>query len=139
MIKSKKLFVSASLLAFFIFTGTSCRKQSTQPEQEAVITSIQFSLYTSKDFLGDESNISFTVFVQDLQNQVIWDSALAPMKAKEIPGIANTLVIQKTVTSPDRQILKAGFKYSIENVGNSWFYDTCNAGASFKEIKFNFQ
>jgi hypothetical protein len=139
MIKSKRLFVSAGLLAFFIFTETSCSKQSTLPEQETVATSIQFSLYTSKDFLGDESNISFTVFVQDLQNQVIWDSALAPMKAKEIPGIANALVIQKSVSSPARQILKAGFKYSIENVGNSWFYDTCNAGASFKEIKFNFQ
>ena len=140
MIKLKQLFIFSIFLASSTLTGTSCKKQTTDPKEDTtVLRKIQFSHYTNSDLSEDNNNISFTVLVEDLQNHVLWDSALAPMKIKDIPDLAHKLFIEKTVTDDGSQILKVGFNYSIENVGYSWFYDTCSAGETFKKVDFNFQ
>ena len=135
------------LVALFIFgvvsilIETSCNKNSTNPNEDRATTQrkIQFILYTTADFSDDESNISFSVSIQNSQNQVLWDSSMAPMKIKDIPDLAHKLLIEKTFVGDGNETLKVGFNYSIENVGYSWFYDTCSVGETFKQVNFDFQ
>jgi len=43
------------------------------------------------------------------------------------------------VPNNDNSLLKAGFRYSIENVGSSWHWDSSDAGETFTIVDFNFQ
>ena len=134
-----KRFILFSVLFAAIFsTIISCKKETNGSGGDAVVRNIQFSLYTSADFSDDDNNISFSLVIQDLQNRILWDSALATMKIKDIPNLEHELIIQKSFSGTD-QILKVGFNYSIEDVGYSWFYDTCGAGITHKEVSFDFQ
>jgi hypothetical protein len=130
-----------SVLCFSIFlTGTSCKKQTTeQPPVYTVPRKVQFVLYTDKDFSDNNQLITFELFIQKMPNQVLWDSVLPPMKIKDIPGPANKWILEKWVPGNEPSLLKTGFYYSIENVGNSWFIDTFKVGETFKTIEFNFQ
>ena len=141
MIKLKRLFAFFIFGVVSIFIETSCNKNSTNPNEGQAKTQrkIQFILYTTADFSDDESNISFSVSIQNSQNQVLWDSSLAPMKIKDIPDLAHKLLVEKTFADDGNEILKVGFNYSIENVGYSWFYDTCSVGETFKQVNFDFQ
>jgi len=134
----KRFIFLAVLFAAIFSTVISCKKETNEAGSDAIVRNIQFSLYTSADFSDDDNNISFSVVIQDLQNRVLWDSALATMKIKDIPSLEHKLVIQKSFSGTD-QILKVGFNYSIEDVGYSWFHDTCGAGITYKEITFDFQ
>jgi len=99
---------------------------------------IRFQLYTSQDFSGNTSVISFSLFIRNA-NRILLDSALAPMQIKDIPDAAHKLVIEKTVTGNDNSDLAAGFRYEIQNVGNSSYIDTSKAGNTFKIIDYAFQ
>jgi len=99
---------------------------------------IRFVLYTDQDFSNDNNNITFTLFIHNSKNEVLWDSVFAPIKINEIPGQANKVVVEKTVPNDDHSLLKAGFLYSIENVGNSWYYDSSSVGQPLKIVEFNF-
>jgi hypothetical protein len=122
-----------------LFTA-SCKKNTiVNPSQNQTGSrKIQFTLYTDKDFSGDNDNIVFKLSMQNASNQPLWDSILPPMKVREIPDFAHKLVIQRTVPGNYNLTLKAGFNYSIENVGYSWYYGVSNAGENYKEIVFNF-
>jgi len=128
-----------------ILMGTACKKPTIGhtsdktldiPEPPRVV---QFSLYTDKDFSNDNKNITFTLFIQNPANQMLWDSVLMPMKIKDIPNLAHKLVVEKTVPGNDGSLLKVGFRYTIENVGISWYFDSSSAGENFKIINFNFR
>ena len=134
----KRFILFAVFFAAIFSTIISCKKETHGSGGDMIIRNIQFSLYTSADFQDDDDDISFSVVIQDLQNRVLWDSALATMKIKDIPNLEHKLVIQKSFSAND-QILKVGFNYSIEDVGYSWFYDTCSVGVIYKEINFDFQ
>ena len=127
---------------FFLFSltfliVTSCKKESTDhPETPR---KIQFSLYTDKDFSTDNSNIVFTVVIENSTNKVLWDSTLATMKIKDIPDLAHKLVIEKLAPGNNNSLLRVGFLYTIENVGNSWHWDYSNPGETFKKVEFNFK
>jgi hypothetical protein len=123
------------LFATMVF-ATSCKKEATQARPNAERT-IKFSLYTERDFSSDNDNITFSLFIKNHSN-TIFDSALATMRVKDIPNLANKLVFIKSV-SGDGSELAAGFNYSIENVGMSWYIDTCGAQELFKEINFSFK
>lgn len=97
---------------------------------------IRFQLYTNQDFSGNTSLISFSLFIRNT-NKTILDSSLASMQIKDIPDEAHKIVIEKTVS--DNSDLAAGFRYEIQNVGNSSYTDTSKAGSMFKVIDFSFQ
>ena len=124
-----------------ILVGTSCKKQTMDPipGNPEVHRKIQFALYSDKDFSNDNGNITFTLSIQKLTSQVLWDSVLPQMKIKDIPDVAHKLVIEKLVPNNDNSLLKVGFRYAIENVGSSWHWDSSDAGETFTIVDFNFQ
>jgi hypothetical protein len=122
-----------------LLSGTSCSKQSSTAPENRIPRKVQFILYTDKDFSNNNGIITFELSIQKLPNHVLWDSVLPPMKIKDIPGPANKWVIEKWVPGNDPSLLKTGFYYSIENVGNSWFIDSFKVGDTVKTIEYNFQ
>ncbi len=70
---------------------------------------------------------------------MLWDTVLAAMKIKDIPGPANKWVFDQWVPGNDPSLLKTAFYYSIENVGNSWFIDSFKVGDTLKILDFNFK
>lgn len=128
----------STVILLLILLVTSCKKEST-PAKDEVARKIQFQLYTDKDFSTDNHLISFRLLIQKEDNTVLWDSTLASMKIKEIPGVTNKLVIEKPVPGNDPSLLKLQFLYTIENVGISWYIDTSSAGQKFKLVDFNFR
>ena len=136
-----RFFSRCSALAFFvILNGTFCKKQTTeQPPINTVPRKVQFVLYTDKDFSDNNQLITFELSIQKSSNEVLWDSVLPTMKIKDIPGPANKWVIEKWVPGNDPSLLKTGFYYAIENVGNSWFIDSFKVGETFKSVVYNFQ
>ena len=124
-----------------IFTATSCKKQNTDevPGDPASARKVRYLLYSDKDLSGDQNAITFTLSIQNSNNQTLWDSVLTTIKIKDIPDLAHKFVVEKTVPGNDNSLLKVGFYYSIENIGNSWHLDAFDAGAIFKTVDFNFQ
>lgn len=138
-INKMKFLLSVSIFCVSItLIGTSCQKQVID-QVPANPRKIQFVLYSDKDFSNDNGNISFTLSIQKLPNQVLWDSALSQMRIKDIPDLAHKLVIEKLVPNNDKSLLKVGFHYSIENVGSSSHWNSSNAGETFTIVDFNFQ
>ncbi|HEV8271979.1 MAG TPA: hypothetical protein VGQ04_11785 [Chitinophagaceae bacterium] len=149
----KKVTVLSSLLVLVISVVTSCIKQTEVqlPVSNQVDRKVQFGLYTDKDLSGDNNTITFKLSILKITNevsdgsspdsptQVLWDSILAPMKIKEIPQLAQKLVIEKTVIADEASLLKVGFFYTIENVGHATHFNTFPAGETFKIVDFNFQ
>jgi hypothetical protein len=137
-----KLLTIMSILAVStILVGTACKKQTIarEPESPAVLRKVQYGIYTDKDFSTSNNNIVFTLIIANSSNQNIWDSVLAPMKIKDIPDLAHKIVIEKSILANVNTLLKVGFYYSIENVGNSSHVDSFNGGEIFKTFDFNFQ
>jgi len=130
-----------STFIILVFTGmlaTSSCKKDRYPAKPIPARTIQFTLYTEKDFSDDNHNITFSVFIRT-HTRTLFDSTLSVMKIKDIPGTANKIVIEKKVPNDDGSDLAVGFNYTIENVGISWHTDTCQAGNTFKIVNFAFQ
>ena len=121
-----------------ILTLASCKKSVilTPADQSR---KIRYVLYTDQDFSTDNNNIVFTLFIKKTNGQVLWDTVLTAMKVKDIPNSTHKFIIEHAVPGKDNSTLKVGFDYTIENVGNSWFFDAINEGETFKEIIFNFK
>ena len=132
-----KTYLLTIFCAFAILFIESCKESTII--NPAVPRKIKFILYTDKDFSGDNDNITFRLSIQNTSNQTLWDSVLTTMKIKDIPDLAHKLVVEKAVPNNYNGVIKAGFYYTIENVGYSWHYDMSNAGEKYKEISFNFQ
>jgi hypothetical protein len=119
---------------FILVFLLSCRKSSQTPPDTR---KVKFQLYTTDDFSSSSEKINFTVVI-NANNTRLWDSALAPMRIKDIPGPGNKLVIEKAVPGNYSGDLVVGFLYAIENVGNSWHLDSSKAGSTLKIIDYNF-
>ena len=137
----KYLSFISILCGSIILIGTSCKKQITDEglEKRINLRKVEFLLYTDKDFSDDNHTVTFKVSIKKSTNQILWDSALAPMKIKDIPDPAHKLIISKIVPGNDPSLLKVGFYYSIKDVGNSWYLNAFNVGETFKIVDFNFQ
>ena len=137
----KYLSIISILCVSTILIGTACKKQITYNASGSskILRKVQFVLYTDKDFSSDNHTITFKVSIKKSGNQVLWDSTLAPMKIKDIPNLANKLIIVKAVPGNDPSLLKVGFYYTIKDVGNSWYLNAFNVGETFKVVNFNFQ
>ncbi len=135
----KKYAILTVLVLAIMVTVTSCTKSSSSPVVYPERT-FRFVLHTEKDFSGNTENIVFSLFIRkaNTANTVIFDSTLSPMQIKDIPNASKELVFEKKIAD-DGSDLTAGFLYAIQNVGNSWYIDTCKSGVSLKVIDYSFQ
>ena len=136
----KKFIVTISAVCLVVVSMMSCKKKYPSVNEMLPSTErkISFQLYTNQDFSANTSVINFSVFIRKANN-ILFDSALAPMQIKDIPNAAHKLIVEKAVRDNDNSDLVAGFRYEIENVGHSGFTDTSKAGNPLKVIDFAFQ
>ena len=129
----KKIFALSAFVIVLAFTF-SCQKETVSP----VTRKIQFVLYTNEDFSASDDKITFSLIMKN-GTKTLLDSSFATMKLKEIPDQAHKIVIEKSVPDNNSSKLLVGFKYELENVGYSWYYDSCAVGQSFKTVEFAFR
>jgi len=116
-------------------TAPACKKDHQTAEQRTV----QYQLYTAKDFSNEHDTITFTLVIR-AGNNALFDSVLAPMRVSDIPDKAHQLVFRKPVPPGHEQTdLVVGFLYTIKDVGMSWYLDSCKAGQTLKIVDYNFQ
>lgn len=114
------------------FAGSCSDDNYVAPPQRT----IRFELFTDQDFSQDINSIIFMPSVS-AGATVLWDSTFNTMRIKDIPGGANKIVFEKKIDATSE--LKVGFRYSIENVGISWYYEQVLASEPSKVISFNFK
>jgi hypothetical protein len=131
----KLLTLSISMLAIIVGMS-SCKKENTLGKalDSRLVT---FKLYTDQDFSTDESNITFSIFIKDGGTH-LFDSTYAVMKVKDIPKMANAIIVEKKIQANNNRLV-VGFNYNIENVGTSWYVDTLSATQKSKVVEFNFR
>jgi hypothetical protein len=132
----KIMSVTKTLLCAIMVLGIASCKKENRPAAEP--RKIKCILYTEEDFSGFNDNITFSLFIRN-QSATLFDSALATMRVRDIPSLANKLIFEKLVSGNDQSLLTAGFRYTIENTGISWYIDTVAAGQSSKVINFSFE
>ena len=135
-----KRSLGALLVLAVIFLLASCKKEKTTPVVASAKT-IKFVLYTNKDFSTDDDTIRFSLTIRNnagtIKARSIFDSTLAVMKIKDIPGPSNKLVISKTVPD-DGSVLEAGFIYSTKfGIGSD--FDTVSTNEKLKVLEYAFQ
>jgi hypothetical protein len=97
---------------------------------------IKFELFTEQDFSAEINTITFEASISAGKN-ILWDSTFAPMAIKDIPKIDRLISFEKIVK--DGSNLKVGFKYSIEGVGTSWYYEQMLSAEASKTLSFSFK
>ena len=137
----KKVSVLSILIVSIIMIGTSCKKNTAEyiPINPTDPRLVQFVLFTNSEFSNDNTTVTFTLSIKKPTAEVLWDSVLAPIKIKDIPGLDKPLFVEKYVPGNDPSLLKVGFFYTIENVGNSSFTVPFEPGETLKKVGFNFQ
>jgi hypothetical protein len=137
----KKEFVLSILIVSIIMIGTSCKKYTSDdmPIGPTVPRLVQFVLFTNSELSNDNSAVTFTLTIKKPSGEVLWDSVLAPLKLKDIPSLDEPLFVEKYVPGNDPSLLKVGFLYTIDNVGNSSFTVPFEPGETLKKVGFNFQ
>ena len=137
----KKTTVLSILFVAMIMIVASCKKSDSA--HTSVGTKFprmaQFVLYSDKDFSNDNSVVTIKLSIERSINDILWDSVLQPMRVKDIPKLAEALTVEKYVPGNDQSLVKVGFHYTIENVGNSSHMDPFEPGETFKIVRFNFQ
>jgi len=134
----KKAFFNILTLLLLMVIIASCKKQNDNNNPHIPRT-VKFLLYTDQDFSHENNIISFTAFIESPVNKVIWDTLLPPMKISDIPGRIHQIAFEKTVLAGGNSLMKVGFRYSIENVGLSWYIDSSSPGQISKVVDFNFR
>jgi|SRR5215204_4291966 len=137
----KKIIILSILFVSMIMIVASCKKYNSDytPASTKFPRRVQFVLYSDKDLSNDNNTITITLSIEKSVNDVLWDSVLPRMRIKDIPMLAESLVVEKYVPGNDPSLLKVGFHYTIENVGNSSHMDPLEPGETFKIVSFNFQ
>ncbi len=119
----------------------SCKKQKNQPPVVAPTKTIRFILFTNEDFSTDDDTVSFALTIRNnagtINSRTIFDSTLATMRFKDIPGPANKIIIEKKV--PDNgSILEAGFIYT-DKFGIGSHFDTVSTNEKLKIFEYPFR
>lgn len=142
----KSAFSRCSAFLVMVVSVIACQKQAgsyttdnNTGTQAKPSRQVDFVLYTDQDFSTDNHTIIFNPYIKDSTNRTIWDSTLPAMKVKDIPKMANQILISKTITGYSNASLRVGFNYSLENVGYSWYLDSSKAGEVMKTVTFNFR
>lgn len=130
------LFCLVSFLGFL-----SCKKdvKTPAPPPQSTARTVRYILYTTEDFSTDNKMITFELVMRNGQ-KTLFDSTLAPMKVSAIPFKTNAIVVEKSVPAGNENAdLVAGFLYSIQGVGNSWFLDSVKVGNPLKIMEYSFK
>ncbi len=142
----KSVFSRLTAFLVMVVSVIACQKQAdSYTTDNNTVTQVKpsrqvdFVLYTDQDFSTDNHTIVFNPYIKDSTNQIIWDSTFPAMKVKDIPKMANQILISKTITGYSNASLKVGFNYSLENVGYSWYIDFSKPGEAMKTVTFNFK
>jgi hypothetical protein len=137
----KKEFALSILIVSIIMIGTSCKKYTSDyiPIGATVPRLVQFVLFTNSELSNDNSTVTFTLAIKKPNGEVLWDSVLAPLQLNDIPSLDEPLFAEKYVPGNDPSLLKVGFLYTIDNVGNSSFTVPFEPGETLKKVGFNFQ
>ena len=135
----KFIIILSGICVSLMVMGTACRKQvDVAQDHPAIVRKVRFGLYSDSSIPGDNTRVSFTTAIRN-KDKILWDSVLAPIQIKDIPDQAHMLIIEKALLTTDTSLLKAGFYYTIDNVGNSWYVDSFAVSEGVKIINFNFQ
>ena len=134
---NRYMLMAVALLSL-VLSFSSCDKDGDKPDNNKVERKIKFVLYTNEDFSDDEHNITFSVFARD-HDRTLLDSAISTMKVKDIPSVANKIIVEKTLVTDASTDLVAGFVYKIEGVGVSWHLDSIPAGQNNTTIEYAFK
>jgi hypothetical protein len=138
--KMKKKSVLSILIVSVIMIGTSCKKYAPgYTPANSVPRLVQFVLFTNSDLSNTNTTVTFTLAIKKPTGEVLWDSVLAPIKLKDIPSLDHPVFVEKYVPGNDPSLLKVGFLYTIENVGNSSFTVPFERGETLKKVGFNFE
>jgi len=137
----KKNIALSVLIISIIMIGTSCKKYISDyiPIDPTAPRLVQFVLFTNNALSNDNNTVTFTLAIKKTNGDILWDSVLAPMKIKDIPTLDQPVFVEKYVPGNDPSLLKVGFFYTIENVGNSSFTVPFEPGETLKKVGFNFQ
>lgn len=131
--------ITVLLVAAAICLTTSCKKEKPVPTPAPIATrTLKFILYTDKDFSNNNENITFALHISNAQATIKFDSTVFSAKVKDIPNKAHQLVFEKKIPD-DGTVVAADFFYTIENVGMSWYLDTCAANEKLKIIEYPFE
>ena len=137
----KKTAVLSILFVSMIVIITSCKKNNSDynPDVTRFPRRVQFVLYSDKDPSDDNNTITIKLSIERSVNDILWDSVLPPVRIRDIPTLAEALTVEKYVPGNDESLVKVGFHYTIDNVGNSSHMDPFEPGETFKIVSFNFQ
>lgn len=136
----KRILTALSIITI-IGLNTSCKKGNPQQPATSPIKTIRFVLYTNKDFSSDNDTVSFKLVIRNnagtIQSRTIFDTTLATIRFKDIPGPMHKLIFEKKVPN-DGTLMEAGFIYS------AWFgvgsrFDTVGVGEKLKVFEYPFQ
>jgi hypothetical protein len=136
-----KRFAGVLLVLAALSLIMSCKKERSSQPVAASSKTIKFVLYTNEDFSTDDDTIRFSLTIRNNAGTVkvhsIFDTTLALMRIKDIPGPSNKLVFSKTVPN-DGSILEAGFIYSTRfGIGSK--FDTVSTNEKLKVLEYPFQ
>ena len=136
----KKNIALSVLFVWLVMIGASCKKYTSDyiPIDPTVPRLVQFILFTNSELSNDNSTVTFTLAIKKPNGDVLWDSVMAPIKLKDIPSLNHPVFVEKNVPGNDPSLLKVGFLYTIDNVGNSSFTVPFEAGEILKKVGFNF-
>jgi hypothetical protein len=123
----------------FIIISISCKNDMNVPvKMPDSQRKIRFQLSTTKDFSSFNDSITFKIFIRNTSHKTLWDSTFKAVKLNQIPTPKDKWIVEKIVPNEYNSVLQVGFNYSIKNVGNSWYLDTCDVGNKLKIVDFNF-
>ena len=121
--------------------AVSCKKQQPQPPAASATQTVRFILYTNEDFSTDNDTVSFALTIRNnagmTNSRSVFDTTLATLRFKDIPGPANKLIIEKTVPN-DGSMLKVGFIYT-DRFGVGSHFDTVATNEKLKVFEYPFR
>ena len=137
----KKNIALSVLFVRLVMIGASCKKYTSDyiPIDPTVTRLVQFILFTNSELSNDNSTVTFTLAIKKPNGDVLWDSVMAPIKLKDIPSLNHPVFVEKNVPGNDPSLLKVGFLYTIDNVGNSSFTVPFEPGETLKKVGLDFQ
>ena len=136
----KKNIALSVLFVWLVMIGASCKKYTSEyiPIDPTAPRLVQFVLFTNSELSNDNSTVTFTLAIKKPTGEALWDSVMAPIKLKDIPSLDHPVFVEKYVPGNDPSLLKVGFLYTIDNVGNSSFTVPFEPGETLKKIGFDF-
>ena len=136
-----KIYLIPAVIMGMAVAG-SCKKDQIDPSVMKTnpnpVRKVQFELYTDQNFAGNKGAIQFRVEMKKADD-IIFDSAMATIKIEDIPNFDHRIMIEKLVPGNDTATLAVGFRYTIENVGISWYFEEFEANDTFKLVRYSFR